>query len=87
MKQKGKDFRSWWLRERAGSVATSWWCTGVGSAWGGGMIGLQPPNIIERGAIDTGPIGFLIRTITGSRPWPDPLPDRRGVMTNDANSE
>jgi hypothetical protein len=51
------------------------------------MIGLQPPSIIERGAIDTGPIGFLIRTITGSRPWPDPLPDRRGVMTNNANSE
>jgi hypothetical protein len=34
-----------------------------------------------------GPIGFLIGTITDSEPWPGQPPDRRGVMTDDTDSE
>jgi hypothetical protein len=37
--------------------------------------------------VDTGPAGFLIGTITSNGPWLGPPPNRRGVMTDDVNSE
>jgi hypothetical protein len=39
------------------------------------------------GLVDTGPTGFLIKTIIGNGPWPSPPLDERDVMTDDANSK
>jgi hypothetical protein len=44
-------------------------------------------SIASELSVDMGPVRFLIGTITGSGPWPGPPPDRRGVMTDDADSE
>jgi hypothetical protein len=54
------------------------------------ILSLDPEINLEKykhPCVDMGPSGFLIGANTGNGPWLGPPPDRRGVMTDDADSE